>query len=101
MFLFPGAYAPFTMEGKVIVDGVLTSCYADIIDHDVAHFTMTPIQRFTELMNWIFGMTMDFLFLPVLQDIWASCYCQNSFGITKSVACDFNKLSEKLHSSKK
>ena len=43
------------MEGKVIVDGMLASCYADIVNHDVAHLTMIPMQRFTELMNWIFG----------------------------------------------
>ena len=55
MLLFLGAFAPLTMEGKVIVDGVLASCYADLVDHDVAHLTMIPMQRFTGLMNWVFG----------------------------------------------
>ena len=27
---FPGAYVPLTVEGKIIVDGVLASCYADL-----------------------------------------------------------------------
>ena len=32
----PGAFTPVTMEGNIIVDGVLTSCYASA-SHDLAH----------------------------------------------------------------
>ena len=28
LLLSPGAYAPITMEGNIVVDGVLASCYA-------------------------------------------------------------------------
>ena len=37
-----------------MVDGVLTSCYADF-DHDLAHFMITPIQWLSEEVEWIFG----------------------------------------------
>ena len=33
------------MEGNIIVDGVLASCYASS-DHDLVHIIMVPIQRF-------------------------------------------------------
>ena len=42
------------MEGNIVVDGVLASCYASY-DHDLAHFMMTPIQWFPEIMSWVFG----------------------------------------------
>ena len=45
---------PLTAEGKIIVDGVLTSCYADI-DHDVVHSTMAPMKRFSDALEWLFG----------------------------------------------
>ena len=31
------------MEGNIIVDGVLTSCYG-IVDHDIVQIVMKPIQ---------------------------------------------------------
>ena len=34
---------PLTMEGNIIVDGVLASCYASF-DHDLAHIAMAPMQ---------------------------------------------------------
>ena len=49
-----GAYVPITKEGNLLVDGVLTSCYADF-DHDVAHLAMTPMQWFPEKITWVFG----------------------------------------------
>ena len=47
-------YIPLTMEGNIIVDGVLASCYPSI-DHDLIHFGMTPIQWFPWMIQWIFG----------------------------------------------
>ena len=41
-----------------MVDGVLTSCYA-FPDHELAHFGMTPVHMFHELMKWIFGDAND------------------------------------------
>ena len=48
-----------------MVDGVLASCYANF-DHDLAHFTMTPMQWFPEIMEWIFGEDTRY---PVLIDM--------------------------------
>ena len=45
---------PLVNEEKLIVDGVLTSCYADF-DHDLTHLTMTPMQSIAEALKWIFG----------------------------------------------
>ena len=52
--IIPGAYTPVTMEGNIIADGVLTSCYA-FSDHDLAHIGMTPIRWFPDIADWIFG----------------------------------------------
>ena len=37
-----------------MVDRILASHYADV-PHDVAHLTITPFQKFSALMEWIFG----------------------------------------------
>ena len=42
------------MEGNIVVDGVLASCYASF-DHDLAHLVMSPVQWFPEMMQVIFG----------------------------------------------
>ena len=52
--LFLGVYVPVTMNGNIIVDGVLASCYPSV-DHDLAHFRMTPLRWFPEATEWIFG----------------------------------------------
>ena len=39
-----GMVAPVTMQGNVIVDGVLCSCYAMIADHDIAHMVFSPLR---------------------------------------------------------
>ena len=54
MLLFPGAFVPVTMEGRIAVDGVLASCYASY-PHDLAHWVITPMKLFPKLMEWIFG----------------------------------------------
>ena len=54
-YLFPGAYVPVTMDGNIIVDGVLASCYA-FPDHNVAHIGMTPLRWFPQIMELIFGV---------------------------------------------
>ena len=51
---YSGAYAPVTMEGNIIVDGVLVSCYA-FYDHDLAQIGMAPIQWYPGIIEWIFG----------------------------------------------
>ena len=42
------------MEGNIVVDGVLASCYPSTY-HDMAHIGMTPIQWFPEIIEWILG----------------------------------------------
>lgn len=39
-----GVFAPFTMTGTIIVDGVVASCYADVKSHSVAHAAMKPMR---------------------------------------------------------
>ena len=39
-----GMVAPVTMEGNIIVDGVLSSCYAMINDHGIAHLAFGPLR---------------------------------------------------------
>ena len=54
IFLTVGVYFPVTMEGSIVVDGVLASCYA-LINHDLSHLMLTPIRWFPGLTGWIFG----------------------------------------------
>ena len=56
---FLGAYVPLTMEGNMIVDGVLASCYPSS-HHDFAHFGMTPMRWFPEMTEWVFGENNGF-----------------------------------------
>ena len=39
-----GVYAPLTLKGTIIVDGALTSCYAVIDDHRMAHTALAPLR---------------------------------------------------------
>ena len=56
---FPGAYVPLTVEGKIIVDGVLASCYADF-HQDLAYVAMIPMQQFSKVMEWTLGNDTGF-----------------------------------------
>ena len=49
-----GAYTPVTVEGNIVVDGVLASCYAST-DHDLGHFGMKPVHWFPDIVEIIFG----------------------------------------------
>ena len=67
--LFPsGAFRPITMEGTIIVDGVLASCYAHSPDHDLAHFAMAPLRWFPDIINWTFGENIE---MPVYVEVVA------------------------------
>ena len=50
---------PLTMEGTIVVDGVLTSCYASI-DHTLGHIAMAPMRWFPKIMGKIFGEDSGF-----------------------------------------
>ena len=42
------------MEGKIVVDGVLASCYA-FVDHDIAQIVTKPIQWYPDVTELVFG----------------------------------------------
>ena len=54
-----GAYVPITVEGNILVDGVLASCYPSI-DHDLAHIGMTLVRWFPKIIDWVFGEDTGF-----------------------------------------
>ena len=70
------------MEGTIIVDGVLASCYAYSRDHDLANIVMTPLIRFPEIMQWILG---DDIESPVYVKIAANLF----FGVWPQGAAVF------------
>ena len=53
--IITGAFIPLTMEGRIVVDGVLASCYP-FGNHDLAHISMMPIRWFPKVMEWFFVM---------------------------------------------
>ena len=53
--MYLGAYVPLTMEGNIVVDGIVASCYASF-DHNLAHFLMIPMQWYPEIIKWVFGV---------------------------------------------
>lgn len=57
-----GFFAPFTLSGTIVVDGVLASCYAQVKDfgqisgHNLAHLVLSPLRLanrlgLTDLLN--------------------------------------------------
>ena len=39
-----GIFAPLTVEGTVVVDSIVSSCYANVIDHELAHMAFAPLR---------------------------------------------------------
>lgn len=39
-----GVYAPLTTEGTIVVDDIVTSCYASLNSHALAHLAMAPFR---------------------------------------------------------
>ena len=64
-----GAYVPLTMEGNIIVDGTLVSCYASC-HHDLVHILMTPIRWSPNIKDWIIGEKNGFpIFVTIAEDV--------------------------------
>ena len=53
--IFLGAYTAMTIDGNIVVDEVLASCYA-FSDQNLAHIATIPLRWFPEIMNWIFAV---------------------------------------------
>ena len=66
---FTGAYVPLTMEGNIVVDNVLASCYPTV-DHDLAHIAMTPIRWLPSIAEWMFGEESGYsIFITMTEDL--------------------------------
>ena len=50
---------PLTMEGNIMVDGVLVSCYGSY-NNDLAHIPMVPAQWCPDIVKQIFGEEKGF-----------------------------------------
>lgn len=50
-----GSFAPVTVQGTVVVDQVLASCYAVIEDHDLAHWALAPVRVAHWLSSLLFS----------------------------------------------
>lgn len=55
------AYAPLTNAGTMIVDGVLVSCYAHIINQSLAHLGFLPVRVFDKLYTAYFTFRDNYL----------------------------------------
>ena len=55
------AYAPLTNAGTIIVDGVVVSCYAHIINQSLAHFAFLPVRLFDKLYTAYFTFRDNYL----------------------------------------
>jgi len=39
-----GLYAPLTSSGNIVIDDVISSCYAEVTSHSLAHLAMAPVR---------------------------------------------------------
>ena len=48
-----GIYAPLTAEGNIVVDGVVTSCYAVIDSQTLAHWAFLPVRVYYSAKSYL------------------------------------------------
>ncbi|VDI48924.1 sonic hedgehog protein-like [Mytilus edulis] len=48
-----GVYAPLTIEGNIVVDGVLTSCYGVMNNEVIAHAAFAPVRAVHWILQYI------------------------------------------------
>ena len=58
-YLLLGAFVPLTLNGYIIVDEILASCYIDV-HHDMAHLVMAPFRWLPGIIAWLFGEDTGF-----------------------------------------
>ena len=67
------------MEGTIMVDGILASCYPGT-GHDLAHLGMAPMRWFPSFMEPIFGIDND-----SCQDFAVTLEYLGKLGITEYI----------------
>ena len=55
------------MDGNILVDGVLASCYPSA-NHDVAHVGVTPIRLFPKMTEQIIGEDNGFQVYAIIAE---------------------------------
>lgn len=92
-----GVYAPLTSTGNMVVDGVLSSCYALIDDQALAHFAFAPVRlahNFWQSMSYLWKQFSRFIsfshILPQRQVKSASAATEkkHSVGITSNLVVE-------------
>ena len=69
LLLYIGAFVPLTMEGTIMVDEVLASCYPSE-DHDIIHNMLLLVRYFPHFTMWIFGKENGFYsYIKILEHI--------------------------------
>jgi hypothetical protein len=59
-----GLFAPFTNSGSIVVDGVLMSCYIDVLTHSACHTLLWPVRQLyrisPSLISYINGSSLQY-----------------------------------------
>ena len=48
-----GYYAPLTMKGTLLINNVLASCFANVNNHHLAQYYMTPFRYYYKFARFI------------------------------------------------